>query len=105
MNEKIELLKYAVERISGNKDYMGFYLKHYCALENITDPELILKLNSNYENYLKLGLCIVPGLSDNSFVDRINVISEYTHISALDIIRIIKHVSTIQHFREIPSES
>jgi len=105
MNDKIELLKYAVQKISDNRGYMGFYLKKYCSLENLTDAQLIEKLHCNYEDYFKLGLCIVPELTSKNFLDRINIISEYTHVSSLEIIRITKHVATIEHFNDIPSES
>jgi len=105
MNDKVELLRYAVQKISDNRDYMGFYLKKYCSLERITDAQLIGKLNSDYEDYFKLGLCIAPESSNKDFLDKVNVISDYTHISSLDIIHIIKYVATIEHFNDIPSES
>jgi hypothetical protein len=105
MKERFELLKDAFRRISDNRDFIGYYLKKYCEFENITDQELAKKFNWAFEDYFRLGLCITPDQSSLDFIDRIDKISEYTHLSSLVIVTIIKHVAAIEHFNDISSDS
>lgn len=105
MSDKIELLRLAFKKASGEKNHMAFFLEEFRLLEKLTNEELLSTLNCSYENLLRLGLCIIPEQSSDKFIEKINNISENVNISALSIITIIKHVVSVTHFTNTLPES
>lgn len=98
MNEKINLLESAAKKASTNKAYMSYYIEQYSAFEDKTSEEVRSLLNCSQEDYYLLCLCKAPTLGQPDFIDELNKIGEFTHISALMLNNIIKQVSALEKF-------
>jgi len=101
MSDKIKLLELAVKKVSEDHDFMAFYLTRYFQAEKISQQDIISTLNCSLEDYYRLGLCRVPKSNSNNFVEQLNKVSAFTHISALELNKIIKRVHSLQTFSNI----
>lgn len=100
MSETEKLLKLAFKKVDEDSDFMAFVLRKYLETEKISERELLSALNCTLEDYYKLALCRVPKTDAQNFLERLNNISQYTHISALELNKIIKRVGSILKFAD-----
>jgi hypothetical protein len=98
MNTKLNFLKYATTRIEDNHEFMAYTLKKYREFEKISEAELLLVLDCSINSYYELALCNVPDISDQDFMPRLKVISEYANVDSGKLIPVIKHVNTLLKF-------
>lgn len=99
------LLKLAFKKVDGDRSFMAFVLTKYLEIECVSEQTLVSELNCSVEDYYKLALCRVPQANAPDFVERLNNISEYTHISMLELNKIIKRVDSILKFADSPNNS
>jgi hypothetical protein len=100
MSETEKLLELAFKKVDEDNDFMAFVLKKYLETEKISEQELLSSLSCSLEDYYKLALCRVPKTDAQNFVERLNNISQYTHISTLELNKIIKRVDAILKFAD-----
>jgi hypothetical protein len=105
MTEKVNLLGMAVDRVSLDKSFLAFLMKKYSEYENISQQNLLSQLRCSEESYYKLCLCKAPDVEATDFLSRLNSISEYAHVSALELNRIIKRANAILKFSEDEARS
>lgn len=100
MTEKVTLLGMAVNKVSADKSFVAFLMKKYSEYENISQQSLLSQLHCSEESYYKLCLCKVPDLEGADFLHRLNSISEYAQVSAIELNKIIKRANAILKFSE-----
>lgn len=100
MTEKINLLGMAVKKASLDRRFVAFLIKKYTEYENISQENMLSQLHCSEENYYKLCLCAAPNVEAADFLPRLNNISEYAHVSAIELNRIIKRANVILSFSE-----
>ena len=98
MSDKLKLLQIANKRAAGDCDFIAYYLVKYSEFERISEDEIMSNLNCTIENYFKLGLCRVPDVNSEDFINRLNNISEYSLVSTIELNRIIKRVNSLLMF-------
>lgn len=98
MNAKLNLLKHATTRMEDNHEFMAYTLKKYCEFEKITESDLCKVLDCSLSTYYELALCKAPDISEQDFMPRLKVISEYVNIDSGKLIPVIKRVNTLLKF-------
>lgn len=101
MAENIKFLEYAANKVSREKKFMGYFLKSFQEVENLTVDKIIALLNCTIEDYYKLALCKAPNMNDDDFVERLNMISKYTNTSAIELNRIMKAIKVLDSFASL----
>jgi hypothetical protein len=100
MTEKINLLGMAVNKVSADKSFVAFLMKKYSEYENMSQQNLLSQLGCSEESYYKLCLCKAPDVEATDFLSRLNSISEYAQVSAIELNRIIKRANIILKLSE-----
>lgn len=100
MTEKVNLLGLAVDKVSSDKSFVAFLMKKYSEYENIPQQNLLSQLRCSEESYYKLCLCKAPDVEASDFLSRLNSISEYSHVSAIELNRVIKRANAILRLSE-----
>lgn len=95
MSEEINALEIAVKKASRDSGFMAYVLQKYLEVEKISEKEMLTMLNCSFEDYYKLNLCRVPYVTANDFIVRLNNISQYAHISSIELNKIIKRVYSV----------
>jgi hypothetical protein len=95
MSEKIKMLELAAKKASTDSGFLAFLIKKYLEFENLSEQEILLKLNCSEEDYYKLSLCRVPDINAKDFIFRLNNISKYTNASNIELNKIIKRATSI----------
>lgn len=103
--EKGIIIRRAVDRISTNKEFMSYYLRRYQEIESIGESGLIAHLGCKENGYIRLALCKHPKMSREVSLEAINQISEFTGISSITILGVIRHVDAVENLRELNSRS
>lgn len=102
MSTNLNLLKLVMARMEENRESMAFFLKTYEKIEHKSESELVSNWKCSAVDYCKLALCNVPDVNAADYVQRLNTISEYTHIMAEDINTVIKKVNSWLKFSKAP---
>jgi hypothetical protein len=105
MSDKLKLLETANKKASMDKDFVAYYLNRYLEIEQVTQQQVINALNCPLEDYYKLGLCKAPAVESKDFLQRLTDISIYSHISAIELNKIIKRVNSIEKISNIDTET
>src|SRR5687767_7663717 len=93
--DKIKLLEITFDKLSADKTFMAYYLEKIRSVESKSREEIRNSLNCSTENYYKLGLCKAPRVGAESFEERMLRIGRYSNSPAVDLIRMIKTVHTL----------
>jgi hypothetical protein len=100
MSDKLKLLETANRKAASDRGFIAYCLLKYSEIEQKTEQEIISSLNCQLEDYYKLGLCRTPDVNSNDFLLRLNNISSYTHVSAIELNKIIKRVNAVLKFSD-----
>lgn len=85
---KNEFLKYAVNKLSDNKDFISYYFKKYIENFKSSPKEIAKKLKCNMHDYYKVALCKFPKINKD-FDSRLGRIADYANVSFADLKQII----------------
>ena len=105
MSDKLKLLETANKKASQDNDFIAYYLRKYLEIEQLTVPQMIAILNCPMEDYYKLGLCRAPDVASTDFLQRLTSIGNYSHISVIELNKIIKRVNSIEKISNIDTET
>ncbi|MDN5211618.1 hypothetical protein QQ020_06135 [Fulvivirgaceae bacterium BMA12] len=103
MAEDINFLKFAVNRVSDQQEFLAYFLKRYQESEEMSSDHLISILNCSQLDFYRLGLCKTPDVHADDYLDRLNRICEYANISTVELNRIIKTTGVMDSFAEFHS--
>lgn len=95
MKQNLGLFELGFKKVEEDKHFMAFYLKRYGEFENMNNETLSSMLNCSLSDFYKLSLCKIPESNSISFIEQLNVISNYTGIAILSINKVIKRVNSI----------
>lgn len=98
MNTKLNFLKSAIASVENDHEFMACTLKQYREFEKISELELLQVLDCSMDDYCKLALSQVPGVTEPDFKSRLAAISEYVNIDTSKLTKVIKHVYTVSRF-------
>src|SRR5688572_11923767 len=105
MSDKIKLLEAANKKVADNSEFIAYYLLKYSKIENFSQQDIISILKCSAEDYFKLGLCKAPKIDSSNFIDELNKVSDYTHVSTIELNNIIKRVATLEKFSQLNNNS
>lgn len=101
MNDKLELMKKAFDKIADEPDFIAFYLKKYGEQEGKTVPDLLSELTCSEEDFYKLALCKAPEPYNLKSREVLQAIAAYTNIDEVKISKLLQHVRTVLHFQNL----
>lgn len=85
-DEKVKFLKFAIEQLKNNELFIANSLNDYIISKNLTEEQLILKLECSVVNYYKLALCKLP---EKDFDERLKIICNYSGINFENVKKIL----------------
>lgn len=84
------MLERMISKLSGQPDYMAWYLQQYAAEEKIPFQDLKDKLQLNEEQFARLVMCKAPNSRAPDFIARLKSIQEYTGVNHFLLASIIR---------------